>query len=367
MNLLDRQLIRGYLKAYLVCLVSLLSLYVVVDLFLNVEEFAEQHHGLVPILKHVGTYYGYKVSQIFDLLCEAVVLLAAMFTVAWMQRSNELLPLLSAGVSTQRVVRPVLWSACAMLALTVVNKEIIIPRIGSFLLLPRNDPNGEKRLDAHGAFEPNGIHLAGESAFRREQVVQKLACLMPQNLAPDLIHLRAENAYYYPPGEGPCGGGGWLLTETEPRELPRWNNPAILEVLDSGKYFLHTEEVDFDLLTRNRTWFIYASTARLLEELNKPDSTRLAAMAVVFHMRLTRPILGLLLVYMGLSVILRDQNRNIFISTGLCLVLCAVFFAAIFTCKHLGDNDYLAPALAAWLPVLCFGPLAFVLFDAIHT
>jgi lipopolysaccharide export system permease protein len=367
MNLLDRQLIRNYLKAYLVCLVSLLSLYVVVDLFLNVDEIAQHHQGMAAITKYIGTYYGYKISQIFDLLCEAVVLLAAMFTVALMQRSNELLPLLSAGVSTRRVVRPVLWSACAMLLLTVLNKELVIPRIGMYLLLPREDPYGEKRMDAHGAFEPNGIHLEGKDAYRRESVVEHFGCLIPETISPDLIHLFAERAYYYPPGEGPCGGGGWLLTQTTPAELQKWDKPEILEVIDSGKYFVHTQEVDFEVLTRSRTWFVYASTLRLLTELNKPDSLRLASMAVTFHMRLTRPILGLLLVYMGLSVILRDQNRNLFISAGLCLVMCAVFFAAIFTCKHLGDSDYLSPALAAWLPVLGFGPLAFVLFDAIHT
>jgi lipopolysaccharide export system permease protein len=33
----------------------------------------------------------------------------------------------------------------------------------------------------------------------------------------------------------------------------------------------------------------------------------------------------------------------------------------------LGENDYLAPALAAWLPLLAFGPLAMVFFDAVHT
>ena len=128
-----------------------------------------------------------------------------------------------------------------------------------------------------------------------------------------------------------------------------------------------THEVDFDAITRSRTWFVYASTFRLWEELSKPESTRLASMAVMFHMRLTRPVLGLLLVIMGLSVILRDQNRNVFISAGLCLLLCGVFFAAIFACRSLGDNEYLSPALAAWLPVLAFGPLSFVLFDAIHT
>src|SRR5690242_7548982 len=111
-KLIDRLLIRGYLKSYLICLTSLLTLYIVVDLFTNLDDFTEHHHGgLLPILRHIGTYYGFKVTQIFDRLCEAIVLMAAGFTVAWVQRNNELIPLLSAGVSTRRVVRPVLLSA----------------------------------------------------------------------------------------------------------------------------------------------------------------------------------------------------------------------------------------------------------------
>src|SRR3954468_22921095 len=98
MNILDRQMIRSYLKAYLICLVSLVSLYIVVDLFTNLEDFTDQGTSLVPVLETVGAYYGYRVAQIFDRLCEAIVLLAAMFTVALMQRNNELLPMLSAGV-----------------------------------------------------------------------------------------------------------------------------------------------------------------------------------------------------------------------------------------------------------------------------
>jgi lipopolysaccharide export system permease protein len=366
MTLLDRLLIRGYLKAYLVCLVSLLSLYVVVDLFTNIDVFTEQHRGLVAILSHIGSYYGYRMLQYFDRMCEAIILLAAMFTMAMMQRNNELLPLLSAGVSTQRVVRPVLFSACAMLGVLILNQELVIPHIGATLLSPRDDPGGDKDLVVHHGFEPNGIHITGERASRKQLVVKKFSCLIPVNLARNLVHLTAAEAYYRPPGEG-RPGGGWLLTGTKPAELEGWDRPDILEVLDSGKYFLHTREVTFDAITRDRSWFIYASTGQLLEEMSKPDSTRLASMAVLFHMRLTRPILALILVLMGLAVILRDQNRNVFISTGLCLVMCAVFFAACFTCKHLGDNEYLSPALAAWLPVLAFGPLGFVLFDAIHT
>src|ERR687885_1741362 len=128
-KLMDRQMIRGYFKSYFVCLVSLLSLYVVVDLFTNLDDFFNRGGRLPVVLGRITAYYGYRTAQIFDRLCEAIVLLAGMFTVAWMQRNNEQVPLLSAGVSTRRVVRPVLVAAVLMLGVALVNQELVIPRL----------------------------------------------------------------------------------------------------------------------------------------------------------------------------------------------------------------------------------------------
>jgi lipopolysaccharide export system permease protein len=366
MKLLDRLLLRNYLKAYLICLVSLLTLYVVVDLFTNLDDFSEHHKTLADVLKHIGTYYGFKVAQIFDRLCEAIVLMGATFTMAWVQRSNELLPLLSAGVSTRRVVRPVLFGACATLGLSVANQEFIIPRIGFYLSQSRNDPWGKLEVPVHGTFEPNRIHIDGHTGLRDGMVVHTFYVVIPSEIGGYPVNLTARQARYIPRDGDKRRTGGWLLTDTKPPTLDNWNNP-VLEMIDPGKYFLKTEVVDFDVITRSLTWFNFASTLRLSRELDRPDTSRLAAMAVLFHMRLTRPILGMLLVVMGLSVILRDQNRNVFISAGMCLCVCAMFFAAQFACKQLGDNDIVAPALAAWLPVLVFGPMSFAMFDAIHT
>jgi lipopolysaccharide export system permease protein len=225
-------------------------------------------------------------------------------------------------------------------------------------------------LLVQGAYERNGIHIEGQIGSRADGlVVRKFYVNIPESVAGSLINLSANEGRYIPKSDGRLSGG-WLLTETVPAELPDlkdWNQPDILEMIDPGKFFLHTEEVDFDVVTRSRNWYTFVSTSRLREELGKPDSTRLAAMAVLFHTRLTRPILGSILIMMGLSVILRDQNRNVFLSAGMCLLLCGLFFAALFTCKFLGDNEYLAPALAAWTPVILFGPFALALFDAVHT
>jgi lipopolysaccharide export system permease protein len=376
MNLIDRMLTRSFVKAYIVCLVSLLSLYIVVDLFTNLEDFYENHDSLAAVLKHIGTYYGFKVTQIFDRLCEPIVLMAAAFTVAWAQRSNELIPLLSGGVSIQRVVRPILIASGFMLILAIINQEFIIPKIGNYLANDRDDPDGSKELVVQGAYEPNGIHLEGRVGSRKELLVKEFYVVIPQNIAGALINLSAVEAHYVPPGQGTYTGvdgfssdrrGGWLLTRTTPAELENWNNKEVLESIDPGKYFLKTAEVDFDVITRARNWYNFASTARLCSELRKADSARLAAMAVLFHTRLVRPLLGFILVLSGVALILKDQNRNIFISAGFCVGLCGIFFAVTFACKSLGDNEYLPPSLAAWAPILYFGPFSVAWFERMQT
>jgi lipopolysaccharide export system permease protein len=363
LKLIDRQMVRGYFKAYFVCLSSLLSLYVVVDLFTNLDDFTHHNKGLVGTLERIITYYGYRIPQIFDRLCEAIVLLAAMFTVAWMQRNNEQIPLLSAGVSTRRIVMPAILAACSMFTLTLFNQELLIPRIADKLILDRDDPGGNKTLPVRQCFEPNNIHITGEEGTRKDRMIRKFVCYIPRELAGNPVQLVAQEAYYTPPTAG--RPGGWELTGTRPMDVD--SIEGILEQRDAGRYFLHVTYSDFDALTRNPNWYQFASTYRIYQELQRPESTRLAAMAVLFHSRLTRPLLGVVLVLLGLSVILRDQNRNVIISSGMCLVLCGVFFGLSYACKMMGDSELISPSLAAWLPVLLFGPYALVLFDAVHT
>lgn len=365
-TLIDRQLIASFFKAYIVCLTSLLMLYVVVDLFTNLDDFTGKDKSFKNVVLDIGTFYGYRVLQIFDRLCEAILLLAAMFTITWMQRCNEQVPLLASGISTRRIVAPVLYSACALLGLSILNQELVVPQVADKLMCQKEDPHGLGPIPVRGTFEPNGIHIEGDKASRTNREVSNLRVTIPEAVAGTLIHITARTAIFHPDGDGK--GGRWELLQTVPAEIEGWDREtSILETVDIGHYYLHVREVDFAALTQDPQWYTLVSTQRLFEELQRPDAGRMSPIAVLFHARLTRPILGMILVVMGLSVILRDQNRNIFISAGSCLGLCGLFFAGIYTCQMLGSYNILTPALSAWLPILIFGPLAWVLFDAVHT
>jgi lipopolysaccharide export system permease protein len=368
---LDRLFLLSYFRSYAIVWTSLISLYVVIDLFTNIDSFGKGGGGFRGTVEHIVRYYGYQTSLIFDRMAEAISLLAAMFTVSWMQRNNELLPQLSAGVATRRVLRPVLLGAAVTLSLGPLNQELVIPRIAAQLMVAKDDPDGAKAQLIMGAYDASGVHIEGMAGFRKTQRVLKFWATFPESSPSGMVHLAAEEAFYIPPGDGPMTGGWMLRTLPPPHpdafDVPPSQLPPSLTMIDPGRYFLKTEDVNFDVVSRGATWFLYAPTPKLRELLDRPEPRRQAKVAVQFHMRITRPLTGAILVLLGLSVILWNPNRHVFISAGLCLCFCVGFYVCILGAKYLGDNSYVTPPLAAWLPVLLFGPVTLVSFDSIHT
>lgn len=368
---LDRMVLVSYFRSYFIVLTSLLSLYVVVDLFTNIDSFGRNGGGFSAVLRHVVGYYSSQIALIFDRMAEAITLLAAMFTVAWMQRNNEILPQLSAGIPTRRVIRPVLIGAAVTLSFAPLNQEFIVPDIADRLMTPRDDPEGAKAVVLMGAYDPSGIHIEGMAGFRRDRKVVRFCATFPellpngQSSPSGMVHVTAEEAYYVP-ADGSEFSGGWLLTQATPATFTG-PLPPNLTMIDPGKYFLKTEDVDFDVVSRGPGWFLYAPTLKLRDLLTRPEPRRQAKIAVQFHMRLTRPVLGGVLVLFGLSITLLNPNRHVFISSGLCLVFGVCFHLCMLGCKFLGDTGYVSPPLAAWLPVLIYTPLTVVIFDSIHT
>jgi lipopolysaccharide export system permease protein len=367
MKLLDRYLLRSFLRAWSICFASLISLYIVVDAFQRLDEFisaagSSQWRAVALV---VARYYGVQLVQVFDRLGGTITTLAALFTLAWMQKSNEVVPLLAAGVPVRRVLRPILIGAALFIALAFANRELLLPRVASELQRPANDPAGSKLRAVGGLFDANGILCEGRSALPSERVVHDFACTLPARFAGAVLQVRAKEAYYIPPGAGPLTGG-WLMVTTTPSELPPLQEP-VLTMIDPGKLFLKTQRVDFDRLTRDRRWHELAPTGEIWDELDRADATNLSATAMELHLRLTTPLSTFLMTLMGLAILLTNQHRKTYFNLGLCFLLGAALFVATLMARYLGEKDFLDPALAAWLPIFVFGPLTLALLDSMQS
>jgi len=367
---LDRMILVSFFRSYAIVCTSLLSLYVVLDLFTNIDTFGKSGN-IVGITKHIFGYYSAQIVLIFDRLAESITLLAAMFTVSWMQRNNELLPQLSAGIPTRRAILPVLLGAAITLTFGPLNQELIIPEVADRLVAPRDDLEGARAVPLMGAYDPSGVHIEGMAGFRNDRKVIRFYATFPETLpngqpSPSgMIHLQAEEAIYHPPGADELTGG-WELSSTTPATIDG-QLPPNLKQIQPGKFFLKTADTDFDAVSRGAGWFLFAPSEKLRELLARAEPRRQSKVAVLFHMRITRPLGGALLVLLGLSVILHNPNRHVFISSGLSMGIGMGYYICTLACKFLGDSGYVSPPLAAWIPLLIYGPLTLASVDAIHT
>lgn len=101
-----------------------------------------------------------------------------------------------------------------------------------------------------GAFDGE-TYITGSRGNCSQQIIRDFLCIIPDKSGQDTFtRIEAKEARYIPPSDEPHSGG-WMLTRTRPLELDKSNQPASLEMIDPGRFFLRTKDVDFATLARN--------------------------------------------------------------------------------------------------------------------
>ena len=126
MRILDRQRYWAFFKAYL-CATSHWSASSSSSTPSRTWTSSKSVPRASPRLRRWWADTTHSPGRLFRLLGSVISMMAAIFTVTWMQRNNEHLAMLAAGISTHRAIRPVLVSSVLVSLLSVINQEMIIP------------------------------------------------------------------------------------------------------------------------------------------------------------------------------------------------------------------------------------------------
>jgi lipopolysaccharide export system permease protein len=104
MRRLDRYVVRYFLQAYLYCIAGFTSIWFIFDVSDNISTFLDQRISRTLILQ----YYLTQIPQILVILLPVALLLALLFSLGRMSRSNEIVSMLTSGVSLPRILAPLL-------------------------------------------------------------------------------------------------------------------------------------------------------------------------------------------------------------------------------------------------------------------
>ncbi|MFV2065554.1 MAG: LptF/LptG family permease [Pirellulales bacterium] len=368
MRIIDRYLSRQFAQVFVVCFISLTGLYIVIDAFGHLDEFINQagpQGGLFTVLTR---YYGYRSLVFFDRTSSILALISAMFTVTWIQRYNELTALMAAGLPRLRIVMPVLIGAMSISLLGCGIREWIIPPVRGQLAVDSHDLSGQSGRAVHPRHDNRtGIFLDGDKVFPRQQRITHPCIGLPASLSRFGSRLEATSARYHPANE--VHPAGYLLKDVsrpqavdERPSLVVQGHPIIItstdaEWLQAKECFVVTD-VNAEMLEDSTSWRQYASTAELVRGLANTSVDFGADVRVAIHARLIKPLMDATLLMLGLPLVLTRNNRNVFMAIGLCLVVIVLFMLVVLACQFLGASSMVRPALAAWLPLIIFVPVA---------
>ncbi len=133
MKIIDRYLIKAFLWNYFIAMFVMMGLYIIIDMYLNLDEFLRERDGFAMVVGNIASYYGYNLLLYFSQLAGLITIVAGATTMARMQRSNELTALLASGTSLHRVAAPLIVMALLMNGLWVLDQEVLIPHFADKL------------------------------------------------------------------------------------------------------------------------------------------------------------------------------------------------------------------------------------------
>lgn len=200
MSTFDRYLLRLFVKVLLACFVSMVGLYIVIDGFGNLDEFISYGREQGGLHKVVADYYSARIPWFFNHASGLLALVAGMFVITWLQRTNELTALMAAGITTKRIIRPLLAAAVIVSLLAAANRELVIPEVRDKLVRNAQDwlGNTARKVDAV-TDNRTDILIGGRASFAEDQRIQDPTFTLHRPLGEFGRKLVAENAFYKPP------------------------------------------------------------------------------------------------------------------------------------------------------------------------
>lgn len=369
MAIYDRYLTVLFFRVLFVFFSALCGLFMIVDFFDRLEEFIEITQTEGTLASVAFEFYTPRILSFFDRVSGLVALISAVFVITWIRSNRELIAIYSGGIPIRRVIRPIIWCVIVVSVFGVVNREVLIPAYKDRLVRDSRNWFGKDEVTIRPTYDRmTGVFLNAKAAVIVDREIVSPIIQLPVNSGAEFDRIVAKEGKYLPASQD--RPAGFLLTEVSvPLEIDRLPNvvgdegvlvytPRDTNWLEKKTCFL-TSRITVSDLTKKDANAIYSSTPELVSDFQNPSRNYDSTSRVLVHARFVQPILDILLVFIGLPLVLNNQSQNVFLAIGLNVVLIILFFLLQLCSHSLGIGGLVSPALAAWLPLFIFAPLAY--------
>ena len=354
---LFKYVFKKFLLAFLGALVFFSLLLVLVDLFINLNNYLEAGAPLGKVLKVMALYF----PKALWFSAPLAVLFGVSFTLSNLYASNELTVIFTSGISLLKLTFPlIVFSLILSFGFFQFENKIVVPllkekvELQNFLL---NIEKNENNTDVVIIAEKGKVIYKADfyNDISKELMGLYVVIRDENNVLNQIIYTKlaywAEDKWVIP--------SGYLYTYKDDKLTFSTNMNAIQNPLteppDTFKNFeINVEEVD----TEEARNYI-----ALLQRTGLPSAEALS----IYYKKFSFPFVIFLVVFLSIGLSCKSRKNVLLVSLILCVCAAVSFYVLQMITMNLAKFGYIPPVAGGWFPVVLFTFISIILLKFAKT
>ncbi|HET7712416.1 MAG TPA: LPS export ABC transporter permease LptG, partial [Thermoanaerobaculia bacterium] len=359
-NILDRYVLREFLKVLVLVLVSTAALILIVDYTEIASDIRQNRVALDTVL----SYYRFLIFQIMNWTLPISLLVATLVTFGILAKNNEVTALKSGGVSLYRVALPVVFVATGIAALSYLNLDFVLPYANRRVERLRNVIQGKTQTAATAEKKQwvlgKGRYLINFLSYDRSR--QELGHVQVFEMHPQDFRLTrrvfAKRVQWN--GERWVFSDGWMMSFGD--DGTSTYSPITTPLA------LHYRETPDDFATEAKSpdQMTFAELRRYIEII-KSSGYAAERLSVKLYEKTSWPALCLIMALIALPFAFKIGKRGALYGVGVALILGIAYWMVFAIFTKFGEVGNLPPLLSAWSANILFGIGAIYMFLHVET
>lgn len=345
MRILDRYLIREFLRPFIFCLLIFTALIFIAQFFEELDHI--QHLGW-GVMIH---YFLYRTPFFLAQFAPVAVLLAGLWTLGNLSKNYELIAMKAGGISFRRVLIPMLVLALVISFLVLILNESIIPplnmKVKRFEQVKMDERPEYERKENVAFYSPDHQYLFYMRTFDGEK--SQMFQIQILTRRPDGTLAKRIDAQ-----KGLYNDGGWYFIEGIERKFDRSGENILKEEGFKERYLpLEVKPSDFSREIQKPEELNFFQLARYILQ-SRRSGYDVRKYLVDLHLKIASPFACLIVLLLGTPLAVLSPRSGRLLSFGIAIFIGFLYWGGISVGRSLGRAGILTPFLAAWVANLLF-------------
>ncbi|NIO00939.1 MAG: LptF/LptG family permease [Candidatus Latescibacteria bacterium] len=341
----DRYVLKKFLRVFFISLLSFSVIYIVVDIFEEIDNFIDHDAKLHYIL----LFYFYSIPFILSYITPVSLLLAAVFSMGIMGRRNELTAFISSGISLIRVAAPILITALLVSVASVFFNDAVVTKANKEMKnIKQFEIEGRKRSDP---YLKENLYYLGEGGFvylarRYNHRTKTLYDAVVQQFNENTLVRRIDAKRCF------WRIDQWIFYQGFDRSFDS-NNEYVKAFEELSIRGLAEKPEDFAKEAVDEENMNFGELKEYIRKIRRSGGD-IGKYLVDLYFKLSFPFAGVIFVLLGVAFASGKRKPSMATGFGLTLVISFIYYGILRVGQTLGHNGAVPPFLAAQLGNIVF-------------